>query len=388
MLVVALAVLLLGLCAAPAWAQTDDDPCDPGSHAYDPDLCDLDEPELPPEDDEPSPPRPEQPRPPATDCDPVERPWTDAQARSASAPNPLLGLSWFVDQGRYFVPWQKYLAASGEKQRLIGKIAFNPQFRWFGPWDLKYGSMGVAVRQYLRRVACSGTIAQIATFLTEGEACHARYQGGGPRADRVFRRNIKSLAEGVGNHRVVIAYEPDSLGTVGCLARSRRKARLNNLRYGVDVLSRVPNATVYIEGEAPDWEGARTIARKLRYVGIHKVRGFMLNATHQVGNKANLRFGARISRMTGGKHFIVNTSDNGNGPMYRRVNGKRKPVWCNPRNSALGTPATTATGHPKADGFFWINRPGTSHGGCNGGPTPTGRWWEDRALAMARRARF
>ena len=313
---------------------------------------------------------------------------TDAQAASPSAPNPLVGLPWFVDKGKYFVPWQKYLAAEGEKKALIGKIALNPQFRWFGRWDLKYGSMGVAVRQYLERVYCAGAVAQIATFLTEAERCNPRYQGGGPAADAAFRRNISSLAEGLGNHRVVIAYEPDSLGTVNCLARSRRKARLDNLRYGVDVLSRVPNATVYIEGEAPDWEGARTIARKLRYVGVHKVRGFMLNATHMVGNKANLRFGAQISRMTGGKHFIVNTSDNGNGPMYRWVGGKRKPVWCNPPNSALGTPATTATGHPKAEGFFWINRPGTSHGACNGGPTPTGAGWEARALAMARRARF
>jgi len=324
------------------------------------------------------------------DCVPAPEYQTtvDAQAASPNVPNPLVGLPWFVDKSKYFVPWQKYTAASGEKKALIGKIALNPQFRWFGRWDLKYGSMGIAVRQYLERVYCAGGVAQIATFLTEAEKCGPRYQGGGPAADAAFRRNISSLAEGIGTHHVVIGYEPDSLGTVGCLARSRRRARMNNLRYGVDVLSRVPNATVYIEGEAPDWEGAPTIARKLRYVGIHKVRGFMLNATHMVGNKANLRFGARISRMTGGKHFIVNTSDNGNGPVYRRVNGKRKPVWCNPPNSALGTPATTATGHPKADGFFWINRPGTSHGGCNGGPTPTGKWWEARALGMARRAKF
>jgi len=322
------------------------------------------------------------------ESDPLYQLWGDAQAKSPNAPNPLVGLSWFVDKGKYFVPWQKYLQATGEKKELIGKIALNPQFRWFGRWDLKYGSMEIAVRQYLDRVRCAGGIAQIATFLTEAERCGPRYQGGGPRADAAFRRNIASLARGIGGDRVVVAYEPDSLGTVGCLARSRRGARMRNLRYGVDVLSKVPNATVYIEGEAPDWEGARTIARKLRFVGIHKVRGFMLNATHMVGNRENLRFGARISRMTGGKHFIVNTSDNGNGPMYRWVNGKRKPVWCNPPNSALGTPATTNTGHPRADGFFWINRPGTSHGSCNGGPTPTGRWWEERALTMALRAKF
>ena len=104
----------------------------------------------------------------------------DTQAASPNAPNPLVGLPWFVDQGKYFVPWQKYLAAEGEKKSLIGKIALNPQFRWFGRWDLKYGSMGIAVRQYLERVYCAGAVAQIATFLTEAEKCGPRYQGGGP----------------------------------------------------------------------------------------------------------------------------------------------------------------------------------------------------------------
>jgi endoglucanase len=371
-------VLLAALLAAPALGQ---DPCD-----YDPDLCYQEPPpvEEPPPVDE----RPTRPISNGPACTPPQIQLGDSQARSPRAPNPLVGLPWFVDKGRYFAPWQKYLAARGEKKRLIGKIALNPQFRWFGTWDLKYGSMRRAVRQYLDRVRCSGGVAQIATFLTVAEACNPRYLGGGRRADRAFRRNIRSLARGIGNDRVLIAYEPDSLGTVGCLARSRRGARLRNLRYGVKVLSQVPNATVYIEGEAPDWEGARTVAKKLRMVGVHMVRGFMLNATHMTTNAANLRFGARVSRLTGGKHFIVNTSDNGNGPMYRWVRGKRVTIWCNPPNSALGTPATTNTGHPRADGFFWINRPGTSHGSCNGGPTPVGTWWEARALAMARRARF
>jgi endoglucanase len=385
-LIFVVAVLLCGLLGASAWAQSGD-PCDPQSPLYDPDLCYTEPPaEEPQEPIRPLPPRPQRPPSLPDTCAPLVSAVGDAQATSPSAQNPLVDLSWFIDK-EWGMPWRKYLAARGEKKRLIYKIASHPQFKWFGKWDLKYGSMGRAVRLYLKRVHCSGTVAQIATFLTVAESCHARYQGGGRRADGAFRRNIKSLAEGIGNHRVVIAYEPDSLGTVSCLARGRRKARLNNLRYGVDLLSKLPNATVYIEGEAPNWEGARTVAKKLRYVGVRKVRGFMLNVTHMATTGTNLRFGAKLSRLTGGKHFIVNTSDNGNGQMWMWRGGKRLPVWCNPPNSALGTPATTTTGHPKADGFFWINRPGVSHGACNGGPS-SGSWWEKRALAMARRARF
>ena len=52
------------------------------------------------------------------------------------------------------------------------------------------------------------------------------------------------------------------------------------LRYGVDVLSKLPNATVYIEAGASDWESPARTAKLLRQVGVAKVRGFMLNVTH------------------------------------------------------------------------------------------------------------
>ena len=76
---------------------------------------------------------------------------------------------------------------------------------------------------------------------------------------------------------MVIAFEPDSLGTIDCLTRSRRFARMRLLRYGVDVLSQLPNATIYLEGGASDWEPAKRTAWQLRSIGIAKVRGFMLN---------------------------------------------------------------------------------------------------------------
>jgi hypothetical protein len=77
----------------------------------------------------------------------------------------------------------------------------------------------------------------------------------------------------------VIAFEPDSLGTIDCHARSRRDDRYRLLRYGVDALSR--NRTRRSTSRRRLRLGGRErMAKKLRQSGSRKVRGFMLNATH------------------------------------------------------------------------------------------------------------
>jgi endoglucanase len=159
------------------------------------------------------------------------------------------------------------------------------------------------------------------------------------------------------------------------------------LAYGVKVFSKLPNATVYLEAGASDWEPAKRTAWQLRSIGIRKVRGFMLNATHYDWTINNVRYGLKISRMTGGKPFIISTAFNGRGPVHlRAASGRRINVWCHPAHRGLGTPPTTNTMNPKVDAYMWIGRPGYSAGGCNGGPRRVGAWWPKRALQLARLA--
>ena len=110
----------------------------------------------------------------------------------------------------------------------------------------------------------------------------------------------------------------------------------------------------------------------------------MLNATHHDWTRANIKHGLAISRRVGGKHFIVNTSFNGRGPIHIYRGSRRLNIWCNPPGRGLGIEPTTITGHPLVDAYMWINRPGYSAGGCNGGPMPVGSWWPERALMYAR----
>ena len=283
----------------------------------------------------------------------------------------------------------------------LRKIARHSIFRWIGKTD---ENPERAARNFLTKKVQAeepGSVPGITVLNHVGERCGGGYDGGGRSEDGRYRRWIDRFVAGVGGHRVIIGFEPDSLGTLRCLTSRGRRARLRNMRYGIDRLSQLPNATVYVEATASDWRPVREVARYLRFVGVSKVRGFMLNATHQDLTSRNVRYGQRLSRLVGGKHFVVNTAENGSGRLF--VRGRRNfLVHCNPRNSSLGHPPTTTVdyrGRPlpaKVDGYMWIGRPGVSGGPCRqfsgryamkGGPN-AGKFWLKRALLLAGRSKY
>jgi endoglucanase len=79
---------------------------------------------------------------------------------------------------------------------------------------------------------------------------------------------------------------------------------------------------------------------------------------------------------------VVNTAENGRGPLHRRIGGRRINVWCNPPGRGLGPPPTTNTSHPLVDAYLWINRPGFGQS-CAGQRLA---WNLERALRYARLA--
>ena len=216
-----------------------------------------------------------------------------------------------------------------------------------------------------RRIDAAKAVGEVPVFTllrAEANKCTPGYQGGGPREDRATRKWYDAMARAIGDDRVIIAFEPDSLGTIDCLAPSRRDDRYKLLRYGVDALSKLPNSTIYLEAGASDWESASLTAKKLKRIGVAKVRGFMLNATHYDWTAANIKHGLEISRKIGGKHFIVNTAENGRGPVhYRRWIDRSRhiwrtiDIWCNPGLRGLGPLPTTTP--PTRRGRLPVDQP-------------------------------
>jgi endoglucanase len=303
-----------------------------------------------------------------------------APAQSSES-NPLAGIRLYVDtDSPSWHQWRAYLRAGREhKAALIWRIAREPKGLWLGRFTRP--NFHVKVRRLIDAAVADGSVPLFTVLRAQSTRCSPTYDGGGPAEDARTRAWYDDLARAIGNDRVVIAFEPDSLGTIDCHARSRRDDRIRLLRYGVTALSRLPNATIYIEAGASDWESARRTANQLRAVGIAKVRGFMLNATHYDWTRANILHGLEISRMTGGKHFVINTAENGRGPVHQRLpNGRRLTIWCNPPGRGLGPSPTTETANPKVDAYLWINRPGYAQS-CQHRPIA---WYPPRALTYAR----
>lgn len=304
-----------------------------------------------------------------------------APAARADAPgNPLRGVELYVDKDApAWHAWQ-HAQRTGQtrKANLLWKIAREPPARWAGKFTKP--SIAKKIEPYIQAAEREGRVPLFTVLRAEATKCSPRYRAGGEAEDRRTRRWYRELARVVGDARAIIAFEPDSLGTVDCQARSRRDDRYRLLRYGVGQLAKLPNTTVYIEAGASDWEPAHRMARKLRRVGIGMVRGFMLNATHTDWTRANVRYGAKLSRLVGGKHFIVNTAQNGRGPVHYKDGLRRVNVWCNPGLRGLGPPPTTDTSHPKADAYLWLNRPGYAQA-CYHGKV---EWFLPKALELAR----
>ena len=96
-------------------------------------------------------------------------------------------------------------------------------------------------------------------------------------------------------------------------------------------------------------------------------------------------YATAIAKRTGGAHFIVNTADNGRGPLHNQhPSTEGVEDLCNPPNRGLGIRDTTDTGLRYGDAYMWTHPPGDSSG-CGGGP-PGNTFWPERAETEAAHA--
>ena len=97
----------------------------------------------------------------------------------------------------------------------------------------------------------------------------------------------------------------------------------------------------------------------------------MLNVTHFDWTIEQHPYGRRVSRLVGGKPFVVSTvlQRPRTGPLPGRATASASTCSATSRYRGAGPLPTTSTGYAKVDAFLWLNRPGISGAGrCNGGP--------------------
>ncbi len=202
----------------------------------------------------------------------------------------------------------------------------------------------------------------------------------------LFHAQIDAMAAAVDRRPAVFLLELDALGSSGCVARMGSLPLWEaDLRYEMTKMASLPHTVVYVEGGYSDSNSVAYTARVLNAINVDRIRGFFTNDTHNNWTSNEIRWATQVSRRTHGAHFIVNTSDNGRGPLlnHNRVRNGNEDL-CNPPGRGLGPLLNTATGYGPVDAFMWTHPPGNSSG-CGGGP-PGGVFWPARAIMLAQNA--
>ena len=261
---------------------------------------------------------------------------------------------------------------------LMDRIAGRPEAEWLnGP------NPGPVVRARTTAAAQAARTAVLVAYYIPNRDCGQYSLGGAPTA-AAYRTWIDEFATALGDRGAYVIVEPDAVAQVvaGC-TRVTASDRYALLAYAVDHLKRRPNTHVYLDAGNSSWipEAWRLVAA-LKASGVDRADGVALNVSNYQTNKASSTYGDQLSKDLAGKHYVIDTSRNGNGP----YTGTGTDAWCNPPGRALGTPPTTRTDNPLLDAYLWIKRPGESDGTCRGGPA-AGQWWPSNALELARNAR-
>jgi len=277
------------------------------------------------------------------------------------------------------------------KIRLLEKIADEPEAQRFSSYS-QGGGPG-AIYGQVQKIFCHniqadpGSIPLITTYFLHADnggcATNSQLAADWP----TFKRRIDEMAAATGNRPAVYLLELDAFGSSSCMARVGSLGTWEQyLHYEVDTISALHHTVVYLEAGYSDSNPVGYTARALNEAGVRKIRGFFTNDTHINWTINEVRWAEKISRLTGGAHYVVNTAQNGNGPLLNsHPVTEGVEALCNPPGRGLGPRDTTDTGFPHADAFLWTHPPGNSSGHCNGGPD-SGTFWISRALDLAAHA--
>ena len=295
--------------------------------------------------------------------------------------DPLSGATFFVDH-------EDSAAAAARDYPQLNTIADEPGTARFGSFTGP--DVGAVVHSYLARAAHQepGTVPMLATYRVVDGHCGQWADSASDQAG--YHQFIESFARGIGHHRAVLFLEMDALITTPCLSSFGVTVRMKELHGAIDTLTaECPHLVIYLDAGAGDALSPGHVARLLRRAGVGQIQGFFLNSTHFDWTSKEIRYGEKVSRLTWGKHFVVNTGENGQGPLVPadRVH-QGNEVLCNPPGRGLGPKPTAYTGYPRVDAFAWTSNPGESGGACVPGAPPTGAYWPDYALTLVRNADF
>ncbi|MFD4529045.1 glycoside hydrolase family 6 protein [Streptomyces sp. NPDC058470] len=262
---------------------------------------------------------------------------------------------------------------------LLQRIAGQPAALW-PAGDEPGGTIGAATSA----AAQEGRTTVFVAYNIPHRDC-GQHSAGGAYDASAYRAWIEKFAQALGDSKALVILEPDAVAHIvdGCTPGEYHAEREQLLSEAIVRLKQQPHTKVYLDAGNPAWiDEPWKLVEPLQRAGVGGADGFSLNVSNFQTDAVTKKYGVQLSQDLGGKHFVIDSSRSGNGPL----GGDRGEAWCNPPGRALGTRPTTRTGESALDAYLWIKRPGESDGECRGGPA-AGQWWPDYALGLARNSK-
>lgn len=272
----------------------------------------------------------------------------------------------FVDSQS--VPAQKL--ASQPTNPTLQYIASQPLAKWFGDWNTSVSS---DIDSYVSRAANTGAIPTIVLYSIPKRDCGS-YSAGGAQDYTQYLSWVRQVADGLKNRTALIVVEPDAIASMDCLSATEKASRFDAISQVVGILKNAA-ANVYIDAGHASWHSSDEVASRLRSAGVAEADGFSLNISNFQTTKESTAYGKAVAAKIHNKHFVIDTSRNGNG-------ASPDGEWCNPPDRALGPRPTLSTGESLVDAYLWVKTPGESDGSCGNGAPAAGQWWQGYADAL------
>ena len=305
---------------------------------------------------------------------------------AANPTNPLAGVQWGVYKGGQDGVYPAYAAASGTDRALLAKVALQPRARWYGSW-LSIQEVREKVREDIaaeRADTGNPNVLVPMAFFRQFPGHERNRDIPWTMADRqAYRDWYAAAAHSIGSAHALIILEPD---LPAILKGWRPDIRERLVTYAARTLAALPHTVIYLDSGASDWINPDDQAALLKGSGVKYVRGFALDGTHYTSVADNIVRGretlAALAKLgITGKHFVIDTSDNGRpfgfGEYYEKhPNGffpNAEPCLTKTETKCvtLGIPPTWRVADPAwhlrprladaakrlVDGYVWYNRP-------------------------------
>ena len=304
----------------------------------------------------------------------VESPWQYGGDAANAIANEVGRGSLTHQQSGTPIPWADFETqvnamhlspAVSYRVQMLEKIGQFPQAHQFSLYTAGGSGPTSSPRCRTTCAGCSAPIRRAAAVITTYFIKHGGGCNGGTNPN--FDAEVSALKDAVGNFPALIFVEEDAIDTICWRSRAAIAQREALLKDEIDQLSQLPHALLYVEGGTSDANSPAEAARVLNAADASKIRGFFTNDTHFNWAYKEIQYGNKVSALTHGLHFVVDTRGDGNGPLknpHPVTQGNEH--LCNPPGRALGPMPGASDGtsygmySPHLDGFVWVTTPGES----------------------------